>query len=141
MGDVEPTSSGDQEFSSGRCLLLENSGVNTVPGNNFGGPKPGRSTPDDSDKRPVQRLSSNIRRIGNSARLRSDSSISICGDRCSRASLSFSSVFFFMNRQSAQEQVSVGPGMKVLPGISFLKRCSIPDSVTMIKASASESRQ
>src|SRR6516165_11814803 len=113
MGDVQPASAGHEEFSPRRCLLLENSGVNTLPSNNFRGPKPSRSPPNNSDRRPVQRLSSNIRRIGNSARLRSDSGILISGDRCSRASFSFSSVFFFMNRQLAQEQVSVGPGMKI----------------------------
>jgi hypothetical protein len=79
--------------------------------------------------------------IGSSARLRSASGIRISGERFASASRSFSKVFFFMNRQSAQEHLSVGPGMKIFPGISFLNRWSIPDSVTMMKACACEFRQ
>ena len=141
VGDVQSASPGDQEFSTRRCFLIENGGPDPLFGNHFRGPQPRRTCSDDDSSGPVQRLSSNIRMIGSSARRRVASGNRISGARFSSASRSFSKVFFFMNRQSAQAHLSVGPGIKIFPGISFFNRWSIPDSVTMMKASASESRQ
>ncbi|MEY2530081.1 MAG: hypothetical protein QOI96_166, partial [Verrucomicrobiota bacterium] len=59
-------------------------------------------------------LSSSMRKIGASARLRSGSGKIISGSILSSAACAFSSVFIFMNRHSPQKQFSVGPGMKTL---------------------------
>src|SRR5437762_11646199 len=75
-------------------------------------------------------LSSSMRRIGSSARLRNGSAKVISGSMFKRVSYAFSSVFIFMNRHSLQKQLSVGPGMKVLSGISFPRRFKRPASVT-----------
>src|SRR5213075_3497848 len=86
-------------------------------------------------------LSSSMRRIGSSARLRNGSAKVIFGSMFRRASYAFSSVFIFMNRHSPQKQLSVGPGMKVLLGISLLRRCNRPASVTTMISRASDSLQ
>jgi len=43
-----------------------------------------------------------------------------------------------MNRHSPQKQLSVGPGINVLSGISFFNRCSMPASVTIMISRAGE---
>src|SRR5207249_9786451 len=86
-------------------------------------------------------LSSSMRRIGSSARLRNGSAKVISGSMFKRASYAFSSVFIFMNRHSPQKQLSVGPGMKVLSGISFPRRCNRPASVTTMISRAGDSLQ
>ena len=82
-----------------------------------------------------------MRRIGASARFRSGSGNTISGFMCSKASNAFCSVFIFMNRHSPQKQLSVGPGMNVLPGISLCNRCNIPASVTTMISRAGEALQ
>lgn len=141
MSDVQATSAGNEKFAPRRSLLLKNGRADPTLSNQFRGPQAGRPSSNDDSRGFVQRLSSSIRLIGSSARLRNASGIRISGERFASASRSFSNVFFFMNRHSAQEHLSVGPGMKIFPGISFRKRWSIPDSITIMNASACESRQ
>ena len=140
--DIQATPACNQEFSTRRCFLVKNRRPNSLVSNHFRGPQPGRPRSNDNSRGFVQRLRSNIRMMGSSARRRIASGSKISGDRFASASRSFSKVFFFMNRQSAQAHLSVGSGNESLARESpFFKRWSIPDSVTMMNASASESRQ
>src|SRR5215470_18483766 len=86
-------------------------------------------------------LNSSIRRMGSSARLLTGSGRMISGSMFKSASYAFSSVFIFMNRHSPQKQLSVGPGMKVLLGISLRRRCNRPASVTTMISRADDSLQ
>src|SRR6266404_9883377 len=86
-------------------------------------------------------LSSSMRRIGISARLRTGSGKVISGSMFNSASYAFSNVFIFMNRHSPQKQLSVGPGMNVLRGISLRRRCNNPASVTTMISRADDSLQ
>src|SRR5262249_20586261 len=86
-------------------------------------------------------LSSSMRRIGISARLRTDSGKVISGSMFKSASYAFSKVFIFMNRHSPQKQLSVGPGMNLLLGISLRSRCNKPASVTTMISRAGDSLQ
>src|SRR5438876_10422503 len=84
------------------------------------------SARNDTEKAADYLLSSSIRRIGNSARLRIDFGSAISGSMFRSALYTFSSVFIFMNRHSTQKQFTVGPGINVLSGISLFNRCSMP---------------
>src|SRR5580704_10713757 len=117
--DIQTTPAGYQKFSTRGGFLVKNRRANALLSNYFRGPQPRRPCPDDNSKGSVQRLSSNIRMIGSSARRRNVSGNKISGARFESASRSFSKVFFFMNRQSAQAHVSVGPAINVFPGSSF----------------------
>src|SRR5215831_4431095 len=86
-------------------------------------------------------LSSSIRRIGISARLRTGSDKVISGSMFNSASYAFSNVFIFMNRHSPQKQLSVGPGINLLLGISLRSRCNNPASVTTMISRAGDSLQ
>src|SRR4029077_17350401 len=88
-------------------------GASTQPGATWSFPRPARASY-------RYLLSASIRRMGSSARLRDGSGQVISGSMFKSASYAFSSVFIFMNRHSPQKQLSVGPGMNVLSGISLL---------------------
>src|SRR5260370_38265303 len=130
MSNVQATSTGNEEFSPKRSLLLQNGRTNPALSNRFRGPQPGLPSSNDDGRDFVQRLSSSIRLIGSSARLRNASGIRISCERFASASRSFSNVFFFINRHSSQEHLSVGPGIKIFPGIFLFKRWAMHDSVT-----------
>src|SRR5437667_6078785 len=96
------------------------------------------SARNDTEKAADYLLSSSIRKIGNSAHLRIDSGSVISGSMLRSALYAFSSVFIFMNRHSPRKQLSVGPGINALSGISFFNRCNMPASVTIIISRAGE---
>jgi hypothetical protein len=106
-------------------------------------PLGGRMTKSLSDSRTVSTylLSSSMCRIGISARLRTGSGRVISGSMFKSASYAFSRVFIFMNRHSPQKQLSVGPGINVLCGISLCSRCNRPASVTTMISCAGDSLQ
>ena len=64
-----------------------------------------------------------------------ESSIMISGEPVSRHFTNLGRVFIFMNRQSLQAQLPVGPAMNDLSGSSRVRRCIIPVSVRIINLS------